>query len=71
MSRRKVKLLLMTVALLLAPLAGVVLLAYSVGQVAVRRRRVAQADNYREWLALRDLAQARSTTLETAPRSPA
>ena len=71
MLRSKGKLLLMIVALLVAPLAGIALVLYSAGQIAVRRRRVAAADPYLEWLALRDSARPRATASEAAPRRPA
>jgi len=69
MSGRKAKVLLVTVALLVAPLAGVVLLLYGAGQIAARRPRRPAADPYVEWLALRDLTHSRGTASET-PRSP-
>jgi hypothetical protein len=66
----KGKVLLVTVALLVAPLAGIVLLLYGAGQIAVRRRRRPTADPYVEWLALRDLTRSRGTASEAAPRRP-
>src|SRR5439155_22773889 len=52
MSGRKAEVLLVTVALLVAPLAGVVLLLYGAGEIAARRPRRPAADPYVEWLAL-------------------
>src|SRR3989454_12674677 len=67
MSGKKAKVLLVTVALLVAPLAGVVLLLYGAGQIAARRPRRPAADPYVEWLALRDLTRPRGAASE-APR---
>jgi hypothetical protein len=57
----KGRVLLVTVALLVAPLAGVVLVLYGAGRIAARRRRRPAADPYVEWLALRDLKRSRGT----------
>jgi hypothetical protein len=69
MFRGKGKVLLMTTALVVAPLAGVALLLYSAAQVAARRRRTPTTDPYLEWLALRDLSRQRRTAPDADPRS--
>ena len=67
---RKSRVLLVTIALLVAPLAGVVLLLHGAGQIAARRRRRPAADPYVEWLALRDLTRSRGTASDAPPRTP-
>src|SRR2546425_12290999 len=66
---RKARVLLVTVALLVAPLAGVVLLLYGAGQIAARRPRRPAADPYVEWLGLRDPTRPRGTA-PGPPRGP-
>jgi hypothetical protein len=68
---RKGRVLLLTITLLVAPLAGVALLVCGAGQIAVRRRRRPAADPYIEWLALRDRAEPRRTRSDVAPRGSA
>jgi len=65
---RKGRVLLLTIALLMAPLAGVALLLYGAGQIAVRRRRRPAADPYIEWLALRDRGELWRARSDVAPR---
>lgn len=51
---------LLTAALLVAPLGGLLLILYGVGRLAWGKRLGARIDPYAEWLALRDRMRSRS-----------
>jgi hypothetical protein len=54
------KMWLLTAALLLAPLGGVILILYGAGRLALRKRLETTIDPYAEWLALRDRMRSRA-----------
>ncbi|MGH7325007.1 MAG: hypothetical protein ACREJ9_10220 [Candidatus Rokuibacteriota bacterium] len=51
---------LLTAALLVAPLGGVILMLYGAGRLILRKRLETAIDPYAEWLALRDRMRSRA-----------